>query len=361
MDVFTVYRIMTAYLSPSLALLLLSLLPNLAFSALAGEAPAVNNDSTVTVSYQPYPNWVALDAVIEPTKAATVSAQTSGRIVKLNYDVNDIVAENAALLEITSKEQGAQLASAEAEYAKANAQNIEAQAQLKRYKTLFPQGAISEGSMDEAEANAKSTQQAVSAAKAGIIQATESLKYTAVSAPFAGVVTKRHVEQGETVSPGQALYSGYSLKQMRAVTQVPQRYINALKSHPQFKLTLADGTEVISDKLNLFSFVDPVSHSYKVRIELPSNIDGLIPGSLIKAQFVSGQRQTMFIPGSALITINDLTGVYLQQNDKWVLNQIRLGQQDGDSFEVLAGLSNGDVIATDAYQTLLRLQKQSKP
>ena len=69
----------------------------------------------------------------------------------------------------------------------------------------------------------------------------------------------------------------------------------------------------------------------------------------------------MFIPESALITINDLTGVYLQQNDKWVLNQVRLGQQDGDNFEVLAGLSNGDVIARDAYQTLLRLQKQSKP
>ena len=76
---------------------------------------------------------------------------------------------------------------------------------------------------------------------------------------------------------------------------------------------------------------------------------------------MSGQRQTMFIPESALITINDLTGDYLQQNDKWVLNQVRLGQQDGDSFEVLAGLSNGDVIARDAYQTLLRLQKQSKP
>ena len=215
--------------------------------------------------------------------------------------------------------------------------------------------------MDEAQANAKSTQQAVIAAKAGIVQATESLKYTAVSAPFAGIVTKRHVEQGETVSPGQALYSGYSLTHMRAVAHVPQRYIGALKQLPEFKLTLADGTEIVSDKLNVFSFVDPVSHSYKVRIELPTDTAGLIAGSLIKARFISGQRQTMFIPKSALISINDLTAVYLQQNKQWLLNQVRLGQHNGDDVEVLAGLSNEDVIARDAYQTLLQIQKQSKP
>ncbi|QQX78781.1 efflux RND transporter periplasmic adaptor subunit [Shewanella sp. KX20019] len=353
---------MTTTAFPRVALILLSLTSSLAFPTFVNAATQeVDSTATVTVEYQLYANWVALDAVIEPTKSATVSAQTSGRILKLNYDVNDIVAENASLLDITSKEQGAKLAAAEAELAKANAQNVETQAQLRRYKKLFPQGAISEGAMDEAQANAKSTQQAVSAAKAGIVQATESLKYTAVSAPFSGVVTQRHVEQGETVSPGQPLYSGYSLTQMRAVTQVPQRYINALRLQPKFKLTLADDKQIISDKLNIFSFVDQVSHSYKVRIELPTAATPLIPGSLIKAEFVSGQRQTMFIPQSALITMNELNAVYLQQNNQWVLNQVRIGLQDGDSIEVLSGLSNGDIIAEDAYQTLLRLQKQSKP
>lgn len=349
---------MATYVFP-FTLLLLSLISSLAFPTLA--TAVTDGAPTITVAYKSYPNWIALDAIVEPTKAATVSAQTSGRIIKLNYDVNDIVVENASLLEITSKEQGALLATAEAEYARANAQNFEAQAQLQRYKKLFPQGAISEGSMDEAQANAKSTQQAVSAAKAGIVQATESLKYTAVSAPFAGVVTQKHVEQGETVSPGQALYSGYSLMQMRAVTQVPQRYINALKQRPKFKLTLANGKKIYSDKLNIFSFVDQASHSYKVRIELPTTVSGLIPGSLVKAEFISGQRQTMRIPQSALITMNELAAVYLQQNNQWVLNQIRVGHRDEDTIEVLSGLTNGDVIAQDAYQTLLRLKKQSQP
>ncbi|MGL5358503.1 MAG: efflux RND transporter periplasmic adaptor subunit, partial [Shewanella sp.] len=111
--------------------------------ALSSGALQANTIETIEVVNKPYANWLTLDATIEAVKAATVSAQTSGRIIKLNYDVNDIVPEGAALLEITSKEQGAELASVEAELAKANAQNIEAQAQYQRYQALFPQGAIS--------------------------------------------------------------------------------------------------------------------------------------------------------------------------------------------------------------------------
>ncbi|WP_299806478.1 efflux RND transporter periplasmic adaptor subunit [uncultured Shewanella sp.] len=346
-----------------LGYLLISSLSFLSLSASAESRSSTEHEhlESIKVSSKPYPNWIQLDAVVEPTKSATVSAQTSGRIIKLNYDINDIVTAGAALLEITSKEQGAQLAAAEADYAKARAVNVEAQQQLKRYQTLFPKGAISKGSMDEAEANAKSTQQAVSAAKARITQANESLKYTLVSAPFAGVVTQRHVEEGETVSPGQALYSGYSLSQMRAVTQIPQRYIEALKQQPNFKLTLANGKQINSDELNLFTFVDPKSHSYKVRINLPENVEGVIPGSLIKAQFISGSRRAIFVPESSLLSMNELSAVYIQQNDTWVLNQVRTGLSDNGKVEILAGLSEGDVVAKDAYHALLMLKQSNKP
>lgn len=337
--------------------LLISSLPFISLSAVA----ETNKLETISVSLKTHPNWVQLDAVVEPTKAATVSAQTSGRIIKLNYDINDLVTKGAPLLEITNKEQGAQLAAAEADYAKASAVNVEAQQQLSRYEALFPKGAISKGEMDEALANAKATQQAVSAAKARITQASESLKYTIVSAPFAGIVTQRHVEEGETVSPGQALYSGYSLNQMRAVTQVPQRYIDALRQLPNFKLTLANGKQIASDELTLFTFVDPNSHSYKVRINLPDNIDGVIPGSLIKAQFISGSRSAIFIPESSLITMSELSAVYIQQNDKWVLNQVRTGLHDDGNVEILAGLSDGDLVAKDAYHALLLLKQSNKP
>ncbi|WP_133178902.1 efflux RND transporter periplasmic adaptor subunit [Shewanella decolorationis] len=326
----------------------------LAFSAFTAQASSLE---TLEVISKPYANWVTLDANIEAVKAATVSAQTSGRIVKLNYDVNDVVPEGAALLEITSKEQGAELASYEADLAKATALNVEAQAQYKRYKELFPQGAISKGAMDEATANAKAAEQAVSAAKARVIKATESLKYTVVSAPFSGIVTERLVELGETVSVGQPLLSGFSPSQMRAITQVPQRYIQQLKSAPEFLVRLNDGREILSKDLTIFSFADPVSHSYQVRINLPKDEPNLQPGTWAKALFKNGEREKIQLPTSALITMNELSSVYLKKGEQFVLTQVRVSEPVNGEVEILAGLKSGDIIAMDAYQVLLQ-QKQ---
>ena len=319
---------------------------------------ADSHTETIKVLLSDHTRWIELDAKLEAVKAATVSAQTSGRVLSLHYDVNDIVPHGAPLLEITSKEQGAALAAAEAELAKAIAQDTQAQLTRQRYAALFPQGAISQGNMDEAIAQAKSAEQAVSAANANIVRANESLTYTSVSAPFSGIVTHRYVEEGETISPGQALLSGFSLSQMRAVTQVPQRYIDALKQQPEFAITLNDGRSFQSEKLTIFSFADPQSHSYKVRILLPKGEANLMPGMWAKAKFKAGVTRSITLPKSALIERGELSAVYRQLGERFVLNQVRVGKTDSHNVEILSGLDEGDTVALDAYQVLLSQQSK---
>ncbi|NMH66028.1 efflux RND transporter periplasmic adaptor subunit [Shewanella salipaludis] len=321
-------------------------------SILWSQAHAAAQLETLTLTSETRSRWLTLDAILEPVNAATVSAQTSGRIIRLNYDVDDQVPAGAALLEITSKEQGAELASAEADYAAALAQDQELQAQYQRYKALFPQGAISRGTMDEATAKAKSATQAVSVAKARVVKATESLKYTIVSAPFGGIVSQRFVQLGETVAPGQPLMAGYSPAKMRAVAQVPQRYATALKQAAEVRLTLADGRQYASSESRLFSFADPLSHSYRLRMPLPENEPGLTPGAWAKLAFVIAQTQGISIPTSALLSHYELSGVYLKRGDDFELVQVRPGQVNGDEVEILAGLNPGDVIAVHASRVL---------
>lgn len=315
---------------------------------------ATSSVAELTVAQVQSPTYVVLDGTIEPVKSATVSAQTSGRIVKLNFDVNDMVPAGAALLEITSKEQGAELAAAEASFARAKALDVEAQQTLTRYQALFPQGAISKGAMDQAIANAKSSQQAAAAASAQVTKARENLKYTVVTSPYAGVMTARHVEEGETVTLGQPLLSGYATDKMRAVVQVPQQYRQAIVDGGTVMLTLADGREFSVDNPQIFGFTDSQSHAYKVRLPLPNGTPALLPGSWIKARFKIGTRPRLQIPTSALYSVNELTGVYLKTDHGYMLQQVRIGAQHHGMVEVLAGLTISDVIADNAYQVLLQ-------
>ena len=108
------------------------------------------------------------------------------------------------------------------------------------------------------------------------------------------------------------------------------------------------------------SYADQQSHGFRVRIELPETDNLLLPGMWVKAQFVSGSRQAIYIPSSAVLNNNELNAVYRDVNGKAVLTQIRLGnKQDGD-VEVLAGLQDGDLISIDAYKKLSQLESNNE-
>ena len=301
---------------------------------------------------------VILDATIEAVDQATLSAQTSGRVVKINFDTNDYVEQDSVLLEITSKEQGAQLAVAEADVLRTQALYNESRLTYQRYKKLFPQGAISKGQLDQAQAAANTNKQLVRAAQANLKRAQESLDYTIIKAPYSGVVTERFVEVGETIHPGDLLFSGMSLNKLRAVTEIPQRYLQALHDDPEFIITLANGKQLLSTQITLFNYADQQSHAFKVRIDLPESEHLILPGMWVKAQFVSGKRQTISIPKSAVLTNNELNAVYRDIDGKAVLTQVRLGKEQDDYVEILAGLQEGDQINIDAYRKLQMLESK---
>jgi RND family efflux transporter MFP subunit len=301
-------------------------------------------------------NMITLDATIEAIDQATLAAQTSGRIVKINFDTNDYVKEGDVLLEITNKEQGAKLAASEAEVLRAKASYKEARLTYNRFKKLFPKGAISKGDLDKAEASARSSKQQINSAEAYLIAAKESLKYTIVRAPFSGIVTERLVEQGETVSPGHPLFSGLSLDRLRAVSEVPQRYLEALRNAQDIYISLHDGSTLVAEKTTLFNYAINQSHSFKVRLDLPKTDFLLLPGMWVKVKFSNGTRSAILVPTSSILTKNELTAVYLDHDGKAVLTQVRLGRQQGDYVEVLAGLIDGDKISIDAYKKLQQLE-----
>lgn len=309
-------------------------------------------EQSIIVERQTRPIEVELDAVIEAVDAATLAAQTSGRVLNLYYDVNDFVEKDAVILEITRTQQSAGYAAAEAQLKQATAKSIDAQRHWQRLAKLYPQGAVAQGQLDQAEANAKAAASAVKAAEAMLIQAKETLDYTVVKAPFSGVVTQRHIDRGETINVGQPLYSGYSLENMRAVANIPQRYLPMINSNTVFTLE-QNGQMLQSQDYTLFSHADQQSHSFKIRLNLPNQAYQLYPGTWAKLSFSYGQRQQIWIPHSAVVQRNELSAVYRKTEQGFQLSQVRLGKVQGEQIQVLAGLEQGDEIALSAYQTLL--------
>src|SRR5881296_1143999 len=115
----------------------------------------------------------------------------------------------------------ARVGQAEAQVAQAEANAKKAHADLDRMLPLAQQDIVSKQQLDAAQAAAAAADAAlaaaqaalaaadarVAAARAGRDQAALNLSYTRITAPSAGVVSKKSVEVGQLVQPGQPLMS----------------------------------------------------------------------------------------------------------------------------------------------------------
>jgi RND family efflux transporter MFP subunit len=320
-----------------------------------GPAPAL---ATLTVAPAMVVRERRLEGVVEAVDRATLSAQTSGRVLELPYDVNDHVDAGAVVVRFTDVEQRSGRRQAEATVAAAQAASRAADADQQRIAAIFARGLVPRADLDQATARRDAARAQLEAARAALRGSGEQFDYTVIRAPFSGILTERHVEVGETVQPGQPLVSGLSLARLRVVVDIPQGDIAAVRRERRASVVLPDGRVLEASEVVVFPYADPVAHSAQVRLDLPGADTGLQPGMTVKTAFVLGEREAIRIPQSALSTRGELAAVYVVEDDGAVrLRQLRIGERDGAAVEVLAGLTAGERIAADpvaAGQWLVR-------
>ena len=314
---------------------------------------------TVTVAYEEAPRERVWDGRIEAVNQGTVSAQTSGRVAELPYDVNDFVEAGAVIMRFTDTEQRAALNRAEAGLAEARAQLANAETEFERGEKMIANNTIAQSRFDQLKAERDSARARLNGAVAGVETAREQLEYTVVRAPYAGIVSKRHVELGELVSPGQPLISGLSLQSLRVNVDVPQSMFRAVHTIGK-AFVYIDDERIDAESLTFFPVADTGSNTFRVRVNLPDGAATLYPGMFVKVGFVVGETRRLLVPGSAVVRRSELSGVYVVEGDRVTLRQVRLGRTYDGSIEILSGLDEGETIAPDPVGAVIWLKEQGE-
>jgi RND family efflux transporter MFP subunit len=295
-----------------------------------------------------------LDGTIEAVNQGTVSAQTAGRVAEIRYDVNDFVPAGAVILRLRATEQRAGLAQAQAALSEATARESEAQTRWQRISDMHSRKVVPRAMLDEATANRDAAAARLNAARAALSSAREGVDYTEVRAPYAGVVTQRHVQVGEAVAPGTPLVSGLSLQYLRVAVDIPQRVVEQVRRIGKAAVYV-DDRRVEAAKLTIFPVAAPQSNTFRARIDLPENAADLYPGMFVKVGFVTGEADRIMLPVASLVERAEVTAVYVfTPEGRTALRQVRLGHRVGDRIEILAGLAPGDRVAVAPLEAAAR-------
>ncbi|HSP01528.1 MAG TPA: efflux RND transporter periplasmic adaptor subunit [Thioalkalivibrio sp.] len=303
-----------------------------------------------------------MDGRVEAVQQATISAQTSGRIMELLFDVDDFVEAGAEIARLRDTEQRARLNQASASLREAQARFHEAQTDFERIRGIFERQLVSRAEMDRATAAQAAATARLEAARAAVAEAEEQVEYTRIRAPYAGIVTERFVEVGESVSPGQPIIAGISLEFLRVTSEVSQRHIQTVRELGRARVFHDGTTAVEAEDLTFFPYADPATNTFRVRVELPHGTEGLFPGMFVKVAFAVGERERLVIPASAVVYRSEMVGVYVvDEAERVSLRQVRVGRvQDGDMIEVLSGLEAGEQVALDPVRATLYFKEQQE-
>lgn len=325
----------------------------LGLSACSGDAPdravaALPDLATLMVAVTDNADGRAWDGVVEAVREARLSAQTSGRVVAVNRDVNDTVTEGEILVQLSEVEQRSGAASARAQLRATEAALVEAETTRWRYRGLAEKQFVAASQLDRVQSGYEAALAARDAARARLADAMQQTSYTEIRAPYAGRVGARAVEPGESVGAGQWLMSVFALDSLRVQVNVPQSAAALIRDQPVARIAFDDGRRMEAAKVTVFPSADPDTHSVNVRIDLPALDPAPLPGSTAKVAFAAAPN-TSFprIPTSALVRRGEISAVYILNGQTPTLRQLRLGEVAGDQVNVIAGLKSGEIIAAD--------------
>ncbi|HWA13272.1 MAG TPA: efflux RND transporter periplasmic adaptor subunit [Burkholderiales bacterium] len=290
------------------------------------------------------------EAVVEAVRESTVSAQVAGRVIDVRFDVGDYVKQGEVIVRIDPRAASQAVAASEAQVEEARAALANARAQYERSRQLLAQKFISQAALDQAEAAYKSAQARVGALLAGAGAAATERSFTTIVAPYSGVVSARHVEVGEMATPGKPLMTGFDPSTLRIVASIPQAQVASIQAGAKARIELpATGKWLEARRVTIVPSADPLTHTTRVRLDLPADVRGIYPGMYARAHFTVGKATRLLAPRAAVFRRSELTAVYVV-DDKGVarLRQVRLGTAgDETAVEILAGLRPGERVALE--------------
>lgn len=285
---------------------------------------------------------------VRAVQRAELAFNVPGQIVELPVKEGQKLAAGDLIARLDPAAFEVRLASARAEFEKA-------QVDYERVRKIWEQSQA----VAEAEVDQKRT--AMEVARAGYDTARKDLDDTRMTAPFAGTVTRRHVENFSNVQAKQAVVSLQNPQELEIVINVPERVVrNEARRATGYATFEGVADRRIPVRLKAFSAeADPQTQTYEavLALERPSGIT-ILPGmsAEVFALGGAGDAETLLtVPLKAVFAGPDgKPRVWVVDPDSARVSQrvVETGPVQGGDIVISAGLAAGERIVTAGVSQL---------
>jgi RND family efflux transporter MFP subunit len=365
----------------------------------ASEAPTV---PVAKVSTEDLSHAMVLTAEFRPYQEIDVMAKVAGYIKEIRVDVGDRVKLGELLATLEVPEMADDLKRANASVVRAKSDVARAKDELQRaesahdiahlsYQRLSAAaekkpGLIAQQDLDEARSKDLVSEAQVSAAKSGLAAAQDQVNvndaemqkvktlidYTRVTAPFAGVITKRYADTGSMIQAGTASQTQampvVRLSEntlLRLILPVPESAVPTVHIGQQVEVRVPTLNRTFSGRVSRFADkLSLATRTMDTEVDVPNPSLILVPGMYAEVNLTLDRRvKVLAIPVGAVDlddsngasgTRKDKTGqvMVITSNNLVERRKVVLGLETADSVEVRSGLNEGDSVVLSGRASL---------
>ena len=309
-----------------------------------------------------------LPARLEASREAVIQPQVSGIVQKRLFEEGAMVRAGQQLYQIDDAVYLANLQSAKAQLAQAQANKALAQSTANRYAPLVKEKAVSRQTYDQALAEVKVASANIMAAEAGIKQAEINVQYAKVLAPISGVIGKSNVSEGSLVSPNGTV-------SMAKIQQLDPMYVNIAQTAADLRrikkefqsgalkgvdfsvqITFDDGTSYPHKGRLLFAdqTVDPGTGELLLRAEVPNPDGELLPGLYVRADIPQSQLQNVYVvPQSAVTRGAKDTLRVVAEDGSFASREVKVIGERKNQWIIGEGLKPNEMVMVDTLSQLM--------
>ena len=281
------------------------------------------------------------DGVAGAVRQATLSTKLMGTVLAVLVKEGDAVSAGQLLVRIDARELTAKEAQVAASISEAEALQRDAATQTGRIRALYADSAATRSQLDATETGLARADAGVSAARASAAEVSAMRSYSTVTAPFAGIVTKRFVDPGSFAAPGSPLVTVQDGTQLRISANVTPDIGRTIRRGQTLHATV-EGAEVAARVEGVVPAT--VGNLYGINAIVANGSATMLSGSTATLSIPQEARVALIVPARAVTRSGDLTGVIVRTADGDQIRWVRLGRTLGNAVEVTSGLHAGDSI-----------------
>ena len=272
-------------------------------------------------------------ATLEAEADAEVIAKVGGEVRRLFVEEGDHVRAGQVLAQLDDRQLRLQAAQSRAARAKA-------ERDFNRQVELHSKGLVSAGAFEGLKYDLDNQVAADDLAQL-------NLSYSEIRAPFAGIVSERHVKLGQEIAVSTSMFRVTDPTPLKASVFIPERELARLKPGQSASISVdALAGRSFPAAVRLVSpVVDAATATFKVTLEVNDPKGDLKPGMFARVGIVFERRaDALTIPRVALLDTDGSSNVFVVTAGKAEQRAIKTGLSNAGRVEIIEGLKGNEQI-----------------